>query len=88
MIKDGILTIKNDKGIEKDFNILFTFESKETLKTYVIYTNYEKDENNNLIIYSGCYDKEDSKLKIEEVTTQNELDIIENLLKNLKYDAK
>ena len=42
------ILIKNDMGEEKEFDVLFTFESKETGKKYVTYTDYTKD-------YKGCF---------------------------------
>ena len=37
------ILIKNDQGEEKEFDILFTFESNETGKKYVTYTDYTKE---------------------------------------------
>ena len=38
------LTIKNDKGEEKEFEILLSYVGEETGYQYVTYTDYSKDE--------------------------------------------
>ena len=73
------ILIKNDLGEEKEFTILFTFESNETGKKYVTYTDYEKDEIGNIKCYSGYYKGE----KLLPVTTEAELTIIEETLKTI-----
>ena len=38
-MKEKII-LKNELGEEKEFDILFTFDSKETNNTCIIYTDY------------------------------------------------
>ena len=52
------ILIKNDNGEEKEFTVLFTFESNETGKKYVTYTDYSKDYKGNINCYSGYYEGE------------------------------
>ncbi|NLC48710.1 MAG: DUF1292 domain-containing protein [Tenericutes bacterium] len=81
------LIIKNDEGLEIENDILFTFESSETNKVYVIYTNYEKDEENNIKVYSACYNINDENRTLEEVTTEKELNTINEILKNIQDEV-
>lgn len=74
------ILIKNDSGEEKEFDILFTFESTDTNKKYVTYTDYSKDEKGNLKCYSGYYEGE----KLLPVTTEKELKVIDETLKTLQ----
>ena len=37
--KKGIFTIVNDEGKEIECEILFTFDSDETKKSYIVYTD-------------------------------------------------
>ena len=46
-MKDTI-TIKNDLGEEKTFDIVFSFISKDTNKEYITYTDYTKDYKGNI----------------------------------------
>ena len=78
------ILIKNDLGEEKEFDVLFTFNSKETGKKYVTYTDYKKDEKGNLKCYSGYYEGE----KLLPVTTEIELKVIDEMLKTITESIK
>lgn len=82
------LTIKDDNGNEKEYDVMFTFESEETNKIYVTYTDYSKDEEGNIKVYSLCYDKDDKNRKLQEVTTEKELNTIDEILKSITDDVK
>jgi uncharacterized protein YrzB (UPF0473 family) len=41
--KKGIFTIVNDEGKEIECEILFTFDSDETKKSYIVYTDNTLD---------------------------------------------
>jgi len=73
------IKIKNNNGESKEFDVLFTFESTNTKRKYVTYTDYEKDELGNIQCYSGYYKGE----KLLPVTTEAELTIIEETLKTI-----
>lgn len=77
-MKDKI-TLKNELGEEKKFDILFTFDSKETNKTYIVYTDYSKDYKGNLNCYSGYYENEE----FLPVTSEKELNFINETLNTL-----
>ena len=78
------ILIKNDLGEEKEFDVLFTFNSKESGKKYVTYTDYTKDYKGNLNCYSGYY--EDDKLL--PVENEKELEFIKETLKTLTETIK
>lgn len=78
------ILIKNDQGEEKEFDVLFTFESKETGKIYVTYTDYTKDYKGNINCFSGYYEGE----KLLPVETEKELAFIEETLKTLTETIK
>lgn len=78
------ITIKNNNNEEKEFDILFTFTSKETKKEYVTYTAYEKDEHGNIKCYSSLKDGD----KLLPVTTEKELDAIDEILKEIVANTK
>lgn len=73
------ILIKNDLGEEKEFDVLFTFNSKETGKKYVTYTDYTKDYKGNLNCYSGYYEGN----KLLPVESEKELTFIKETLKTL-----
>lgn len=78
------ITIKNDLGEQKTYDVLFTFESNDTGKTYVTYTDYSKDYQGDLNCYSSYYEGE----KLLPVTTEKELNFINETLKTLTATIK
>lgn len=81
---DEKIKIKNDKGEEKEYNLLFSFDSKKTGKSYITYTAFEKDEEGNI----KCYSSELDNGKLNPVTTEEELETIDELLKSLQESIK
>ena len=80
MDKDGKLVIKNDKGEVLECDVLFTFDSEETGKSYIAYTDNTKDENGNIKVYANIYDPNGESLKLEPITTEKEWKAINNIL--------
>ena len=54
--KKGVFTIVNDAGEEVECEILFTFDSDETKKSYIVYTDNSLDENGSTKVYASIYD--------------------------------
>jgi uncharacterized protein YrzB (UPF0473 family) len=80
MEKDGKLVIKNDKGEVMECDVLFTFDSDETGKSYIAYTDNTKDEKGNIKVYANIYDPNGESLKLEPITTEKEWQAINNIL--------
>ena len=55
-------TVVDEKGEKVVLDILVTFDSEETGKSYVIYTDNTKDENGNTRIYASTYNPDDDKM--------------------------
>lgn len=73
------IIITNDNNEQKEFDIIFTFVSKDTGKKYVTYTDYTKDYKGKIKCLSSYYDGKELK----PVTTDNELRIIDEVLKTI-----
>ena len=80
MLDNGKIVIKNDKGEELVCDVLFTFDSDETNKSYIAYTDNSKDDNGNTKVYASTYDKEGEDLSLKPLTTEKEWKIIDNIL--------
>jgi len=88
-----IIKMENDKlkvfdenGKEKVYSLLVTFEYNN--KNFVLYTDYEKDDNQNIMIYSAIYNPEDESGKLENVTNLDDINFINNYIKQLENDLK
>ncbi len=74
------LTIKNDQGEEKEYEILLSFDSDDTGEKYVTYTDYTKDEDGAIICYSSILE-EDGSLK--EITDDKAKETINEFINTL-----
>ena len=78
----------NDKGEEIMCDILFTFDSEETGKSYIVYTDNSKDERGNIQVYASIYDPNAEDQKLEPITTDAEWKVIETILNTLQEEIK
>ena len=81
-------TVLNDDGVEKTFDVLFTFDNDETKKSYVIYTDNTVDGNGNVEVYASIYNPDDPHSKLEEIKTEKEWKIIETILSSIQEEIK
>ena len=71
---DKTLRVEDEQGNEYDYEILFTFKSEVTKKSYVIY----KEPGDSDEVFAAIYDENDSDGgKLEPVKTEEEWDMIE-----------
>ena len=79
-------TINNEEGKEITCEVLFTFDSEETGKNYIVYTDNTKDEEGNIKVYASIYDPNDTT-KLEPITTDKEWKIIQIVLDEVMAEA-
>ena len=87
-MKKEKLTIRNDKGEEKSYDILFTFDSTDDSKRYVVYTLYEKDESGDIITYASYYYTNDKTRKLNVVEDEKDLKFISEVIDNIEKDVR
>lgn len=78
----------DDNGKEVECEVLFTFESEETKKNYMVYTDNTKDEQGNIKVYAAIYEPDQDETKLEPITSDHEWKIIEKILEELQEEAK
>ena len=74
----------NDEGKEVVCHILFTFDSEETKKSYIVYTDDSKDAEGNVQVYASIFDPEDPNTKLEAIESEKEWKVIETILETLQ----
>ena len=82
--KEGTFTIKDEEGNEITYNILFTFDSEETKKSYVVFTDNSVDESGSIATYASVYDPTGESKELMPIETDEEWDLIENLLAQIE----
>ena len=78
----------NEKGEEKIFYKLLEFDSTETGKHYLAYTDNEKDENGNFKAYGSVVISDGDYMRLEAITTEKEWKVIETALRVLQDELK
>lgn len=81
--KERFFTVTDGEGNTFEYEILFTFDSDETKKSYMVFTDNARDDDGNIMTYAATYDKTGSELKLENIETDKEWNIIESLLAEL-----
>jgi len=80
------ITLTNENGEEVVCDILFTFDSEETNKSYIVYTDNTKDENGKVRVYASIYNPNDAKTKLDDIKTEKEWKVIETILQTLQEE--
>ncbi|MBO5183130.1 MAG: DUF1292 domain-containing protein [Bacilli bacterium] len=80
--------VTNDEGKEVEYEVLFTFDSEETNKSYIVYTDDTQDENGNTRVYASAYIKDTKTTELLPIETDKEWKIIETILKELQEQTK
>ncbi len=86
MDEKNTIKITNVNGEQVVCDILFTFDSEETGKSYIVYTDNTKDENGKVRVYASIYDPDDPKTKLEDIKTDKEWKIIDTILQTLQEE--
>lgn len=82
--KKGVFTIVNDEGKEIECEILFTFDSDETKKSYIVYTDNTLDEEGSTKVFASVYDPTGQNSSLLPIETEKEWQVIENILSSVQ----
>lgn len=88
MNKENTFKVVDNDGNEIEFEVLFTFESDETKKNYMVYTDNTRDENGNVRVYASVFKPEAEPLELLPVETEREWKIIETILESIEEENK
>jgi uncharacterized protein YrzB (UPF0473 family) len=86
--QENTFKIINENGEEVMCDILFTFDSEETKKSYIVYTDNSKDEEGNVQVFASIYDPKEQDQKLEPIKTEQEWKVIETILNTLQEEIK
>lgn len=88
MLENNTFKVINEEGKEIVCDILFTFDSEETNKSYIVYTDNTKDEAGNIQVFASIYDPKQQNPKLDPIETEQEWKIIETILNTLQEEIK
>ena len=78
----------DENGKEIECEVLFTFESDETNKNYIVYTDNTTDEEGNTKVYESIYTPNSEDLNLQPIETDKEWKIIEVILNEIQDEVK
>ena len=87
-MKKNTFSMLDENGNEIVYDVLFTFESEETNKNYIVYTDNSRDESGNVQVYASTYNPDDPKGKLEAIETDKEWKVIETILGSIEEEIK
>jgi len=83
-MKNNKIKLTNDLGEEKEFDPLFSFDSDETKKSYIVYTSHEKDKDGKEKVYASSYDATGKDTNLYPIETEKEWNLIFNILESIQ----
>lgn len=76
-------TVTDSTGKSIEYEILFTFDSDETKKSYIVFTDNNKDKDGSIITYAATYNKKGEKLELKDIESDKEWNLIESILSQI-----
>ena len=80
--------VKNNKGEEIECEPLFTFESEETKKNYIVYTDNTTDKDGNTKVYASIYNITENGRELLPIKSEKEWKVIETILESIQEESK
>ncbi len=81
-------TLKDQDGKDVECDVLFTFESEETKKNYMVYTDNTQDKDGNTRVYAAIYTPNAKTTVLEPIETEKEWKIIQTIIDELQSEIE
>lgn len=88
MKEKNTFTVMDENGKEVTCEVLFTFDSEETKKNYIVYTDNTTDEEGNVRVYASTFDPNAENTELKPIETDREWKIVETILDSIQEDSK
>jgi uncharacterized protein YrzB (UPF0473 family) len=86
MEKNNKFNVIDKDGNEIQCEVLFTFESEETKKNYIVYTDNTKDNKGNIRVFASIYDPNADNSELLPIKSEKEWKIIETILESIQEE--
>lgn len=87
-IDKGKFTVLNVQGKEVECEVLFTFESEETQKNYIVYTDNSVDVDGSTKVYASTFDPGGNNPELKPIESDKEWKVIETILAEIQEAVK
>ena len=86
-VEDDKIVVEKD-GVEKEYDVLFTFDSEDTMKTYIGYTDHSIGKNGRKNIFVSAVDPFKKEVSLEKVSSEAELQMINEVLVQIDQESR
>lgn len=80
-------SVFDEDGNEIECEVLFIFESEETGKNYIVYTDNTQDDDGSTKVFASTYDPNMNEMALGPIETDKEWAIIETILTELQAES-
>lgn len=88
MNKENTFTVRDNEGKEITCEVLFTFESDETKKNYIVYTDNTLDSEGNVKVYASIYEPDKENMELIPIESEREWKIVETILDSIQEENR
>jgi uncharacterized protein YrzB (UPF0473 family) len=86
MEEKNIFKVVGEDGKEIECEVLFTFDSEETKKSYMVYTDNTTDEDGNVRVYASVYNPDAENTELMPIESEREWKIVETILESIQEE--
>ena len=79
-----VIRLQDENGKDVEFEVLFTFDSPETKKSYIAYTDNSVDETGNTRVYASIYTPNQEPVELKPIETDREWSIVQSVLNKIQ----
>ena len=83
MIESGKIIVKTKDEETFECDVLFTFDSEDTMKNYIGYTDHSFGKNGRKNIFVSAYNPLKAKIELEDITDERDLQMISEVLNQI-----
>lgn len=87
-MEEKSFVMMNAEGEEIRYDVLFTFDSADTEKSYIAYTDNTYDEEGNIQVYASTYDPNSEEMILGEIKTEKEWKVIDTILETIQKELR
>ena len=87
-MKENTFKMVTEDGKEITCNVLFTFDSEETGKSYIAYTDNTYEEDGSIKAYAAVYHPDDLNAGFEPIETEKEWKVVETILEAIQEEVR
>ena len=86
--KKQTFTVMDAQGKPIECDIIFSFTSQETGKSYIVYTDRTKDSKGNLKVYANTFDPAVPNSPLQPIQSEKEWEAIHHILEEVSKTTR